>query len=149
MGIQCFVEQREVIFGSEIAELVGEESASIYKTWVLKGLNLKKVGPYRAISEQQLIDFMVEHPEMWKASKCDYYFFSRYKWFVDRLKNEKSGNEKYNHYKNIRKWTDRDISRFKMMKRRGMSHIEIAKELGRTQRSIDHISKRIKDGEIL
>ena len=60
MGIQCFVEQREVIFGSEIAELVGEESASIYKTWVLKGLNLKKVGPYRAISEQQLKEVLMQ-----------------------------------------------------------------------------------------
>lgn len=149
MGIQCFVEQREVLFACEIAKLVGEEATSIYKTWVLKGLELKPAGPYRVISEQKLVDFMEKHPELWKASNCDYYFFCRYGWFKDRFEKEKAGAEKYNHYKNIKKWTDRDISRFKMMKRRGMNHVEIANELGRTRRAIDHISKRINDGEIL
>lgn len=149
MGIPCFVEQRDILMGSEIAELVGEHSASIYKTWVLKGLHFKSKGPYKTVSEQQFIKFMKEHPELWKASKCDYYFFCRYQWFKDRLEREKTGNEKYNHYKNIKRWTEKDISRMKMLKRKGLTHKEIAKEMGRTRRAIDHVNKRIRDGKIV
>lgn len=149
MEIPCFVEQRDILMGSEIAELVGEHTTSIYKTWVMKGLHLKAKGPYKTVSEKQFIKFMKEHPELWKASKCDYYYFCRFQWFKDRLEQEKAGNEKYNHYKNIRKWTEKDISRMKMLKRRGMTHLEIAKEMGRTRRAIDHVNKRIKDGEIV
>ena len=90
-----------------------------------------------------MLDFMQEHPELWKASDCDYYFFCRYKWFTDRLESEKAGTDNISHYRNRKAWTELDISRFKMLKSRGLTHNEIAAELGRTRRAIDHMNMRL------
>ncbi len=140
MGIPCFVECSEKLTGIVVAELVGVHRSSIYKTWESKGLKMKMVGAFKVADEKELLRFMKEHPELWKASKCDYYFFCRYKWFKDRLEREKAGIEKYEKNKDVRYWTPTEISRAKMLKRRGFSHREIGAELGRTKQAIDHMS---------
>ena len=98
---------------ADIASLVGIDKNNIYKTWVKKGFRLQTIGRNKVASEEILVKFMQEHPELWKASKCDYYFFCRHKWFKDRLQREKAGIEKYDHYKDLRRWSDVEISRVK------------------------------------
>ena len=142
MGIPCFVEQTELLTGVVISELVGAHSTSIYKTWVNNGLELKKIGGYKVTDEKTLVKFMQERPDLWKASECDYYFFCRYKWFTDRLERERAGIDKGNRYTNTRRWTETEISRAKMLKRRGLSHRQIGAELGRTKQAIDHLSMK-------
>ena len=142
MGLSGFADQSEKMNGKMIAELVGTNKTSIYKTWERKGFKLERVGQYKVADEFELIRFMQEHPELWKASKCDYYFFCQYKWFTDRLEREKAGLEKYDYYKDLKRWTDKEISRAKMLKRRGLTHREIGEELGRTKQAIDHASAR-------
>lgn len=142
MGLPCFAEQTDKVNCTIIAELVGVDRSNIHRVWVNKGLNMERVGQFKVVEEKELARFMKEHPELWKASKCDYYYFCHYDWFVDRLKREREGLEKHDHYKDFRYWTAKEISRAKMLKRRGLSHREIGKELGRSKQAIDHASRR-------
>ena len=142
MGLPCFMNQTEKMNATIIAEVVGVDRSSIHRVWESKGLQMKRVGQFKVTDEKELIRFMQEHPELWKASKCDYYFFCQYKWFTDRLKREKAGTEKYDYHKDIRYWTPTEISRAKMLKSRGLSHREIGEELGRSKQAIDHASRR-------
>lgn len=148
MNILPVMEQTDKIMGSQIAELVGVEKSSIYKTWVKKGFKMQTIGKNKVASEEMLVKFMKEHPQLWKASKCDYYFFCRYKWFKDRLEREKAGLEQYDRYKDFRRWTDKEISRVRMFKQKGLSHEEIAKKVGRSKQAIDHLSGKLKKEKI-
>lgn len=143
LGIASFTAQTDKLNMRQIAELVGVDGRTIGKVWVKHGLRFRKVGCYKVISESRLLSFMKEHPELWKASKCDYHFFCRHKWFRERLENEKSGIDQGTHYQNMRFWTGAEISHMQMLKRRGLTHEEIAKELGRTKRAVDHMNIRI------
>ena len=142
MGLPCFMDQTEMVNATMLAELVGVNRCNILRTWVNKGLKLQRVGQFRVADEKEILRFMQEHPELWKASKCDYYYFCQHKWFTDRLERERAGIEKYNKYRNMKKWTATEISRAKMLKRRGLSHREIGAELGRSKQAIDHLSMR-------
>ena len=144
IGILPVMEQTEKIMGSEIADLVGMNKTNIYTTWVNKGFKLQTIGRNKVATEENLIKFMKEHPELWKASKCDYYFFCKYPWFKERLDREKAGIEPYNHYKDLKRWTEKEISRVRMLKRRGLTHKEIAEEVGRSKIAIDHLNKKLK-----
>lgn len=143
--IPKFLDQTDKLTGAEIGNLVGMDKNNIYKTWVEKGFNMQAIGRNKMATEEQLVEFMQEHPELWKASRCDYYFFCRYKWFQDRLQRERKGLEEYNHYKNLKPWTTNEISRVRMLKRRGLTHKEIAAEVGRTKQAIDHLSRKFKE----
>ena len=143
LGIASFTDQTDKLSMKQIAELVGVDNSTIGKVRTNHGLRFRKVGQYKVISEDRLLSFMQEHPEFWKASKCDYHFFCRHKWFMERLENEKSGIDNGTHYQNMRLWTGTEISRMKMLKRRGLTHGEIAKELGRTKRAVDHMNMRL------
>ena len=148
MGLYGFMESTDMLNTVQISEITGSCQSSIRGTWQNKGLQLQKVGQYRVTTEENLINFMQEHPELWTASRCDYYYFSKYKWFCERLERERAGLEISEHERKLKKWTARDISRVKMLKNRGFTNKDIAKELGRTKCSIDHISQKIWRGEL-
>ena len=143
MNIDCFSEQTDKLNITQISEITGIQKGSISKTWRKYGLKLKKEGCFSVISENELIDFMKSHPELWKASDCDYYFFYRFDWFMEKLEKEKSGIYELSHYRNRKSWTELDISRFNMLKSRGLTHNQIATELGRTKNAVDHMSMRL------
>lgn len=143
MNIDCFSEQTDKLNITQISEITGIQKGSISKTWRKYGLKLKKEGCFSVISEDELIDFMKSHTELWKASDCDYYFFYRFDWFIERLEKEKSGIYELSHYRNRKSWTELDISRFNMLKSRGLTHNQIAAELGRTKNAVDHMSMRL------
>ncbi len=143
MNIDCFSEQTDKLNITQISEITGIQKGSISKTWRKYGLKLKKEGCFSVISENELIDFMKSHPELWKASDCDYYFFYRFDWFIERLEKEKSGIYELSHYRNRKSWTELDISRFNMLKSRGLTHNQIATELGRTKNAVDHMNMRL------
>lgn len=143
MNIDCFSEQTDKLNITQISEITGIQKGSISKTWRKYGLKLKKEGCFSVISENELIDFMKSHPELWKASDCDYYFFYRFDWFIERLEKEKSGIYELSHYRNRKSWTELDISRFNMLKSRGLTHNQIAAELGRTKNAVDHMNMRL------
>ena len=144
MNIMPVLEQTDKIKGAEIANLVGMDKSNIYTTWVKKGFKMQTIGRNKVASEDELVKFMQSHPELWKASKCDYYFFCRYKWFKERLEREKKGMEKYDRYKDFKHWTKKEISRVKMLKMRGLTHKQIAMEIGRSKNAVDHLSIKIK-----
>lgn len=144
MGLYCFRESTDKLNTCQVAEIIGISQSGVSHTWMRKGLKFQKVGGYKVVTEETLVKFMQEHPELWKASKCDYYFFCRYKWFKDRLQRENAGIEKYDHYKDLRRWTDKDISRVRMLMKRGFSNKEIAEEIGRTKYATDHVCRRLR-----
>ena len=146
MGLLSFSDQTDKLTITQIAELVGVDKKTVSTTWRKYGMRFRTVGYFKVTTEQALVNFMRKHPELWKASKCDYYFFCQHKWFIERLENERSGLDAGNHYLNRRPWTSLEISRMHMLKKRGITHKEIADELGRTEQAIDHMVMRCKEG---
>ena len=146
MGLASFSDQTDKLTITQIAELVGVDKSTIAKTWRKYGMRFRTVGYFKVTTEKALVGFMRKYPGLWKASKCDYYFFCRHEWFIERLENEKVGLEVKNHYQNRRPWTSLDISRMQMLKRRGLTHKQIGNELGRSKRAIDHMITRCKEG---
>lgn len=143
MGLPSFTDGTDRLTITQIAELTGLDKSSISKTWRKYGIEFKKAGYYMVITEEKLFEFMRANPQLWRASKCDYYFFSEYDWFMEKLEQERRGEDAPNHYQNHRSWTAIEISRLKMLKQRGFTHKQIADELGRTKRSVDHMSMRL------
>lgn len=126
---------------TQLAEVVGMNDGSILKTWVKYGLKTTKRGLYRFVKEEDFIKFMKEHPERWDATKCDYYLFYKYPWFMEKLEKDKKNptNQKMRDY-----WTDYQKQQFILMKRRGFKHKEIAAAIGKTKRAVDHYNMRCK-----
>lgn len=148
MGLEPFIVQTEKLTASDVARLIGVDRSSITRTWKKHGLRFFKKGPFRVVSEEALVNFMKSHTELWRASKCDYYFFYHYDWFMEKLNREKSGEDCGNQYTTRKEWSTYDVSRFKMLKSRGFSHQEIALQLCRTKRSIDKMSMKMNQGII-
>lgn len=148
MGISSFTDQTDRLTITQIAELVGVDKSTISKTWRKYGMRFRTMGYYKMTTEQTLIRFMQNHPDLWKASKCDYHFFCQYKWFVDKLEKERACIDTGNHYRNRRTWTSLEVSRLKMLKKRGLTHREIGNELGRSKQAIDHMIMRCNEGRI-
>lgn len=129
----------------QVSHLVGQHDKSIYNRWSKAGLPLKKIGSkFKVIGEKELVKFMQEHHELWRASQCDYDFFCRYDWFLERLKAERNGTDTISHYRNRRDWTTYEISKAKMLWQRGLHYTEIAKRLGRTNMAVYHKIKAFR-----
>lgn len=123
----------------QVSHLVGQHDKSIYNRWSKAGLPLKKFGAkYKVISEKELVNFMKEHHELWRASQCDYDFFCGYDWFLERLKAERSGKDKISHYRNRREWTTYELSKAKMLWQKGLHYTEIAEKIGRSKMAVYH-----------
>lgn len=146
MGLASFSDQTDKLTITQIAGLVGVDVSTIAKTWRKYGMRFRTIGYFKMTTEQTLVAFMKKHPELWKASKCDYHFFCRYKWFIERLDKERTCIDSVSHYQNRRPWTSLEISRMQMLKRRGLTHREIGNELGRSKQAIDHMIMRCNEG---
>lgn len=143
-----FMDNTDLLTLKQASEMVGVSEGVIHKTWRKYGLKTKKKGFYSVISEKQLIQFMKNHPERWSALKCDYYMFYRFPWFIDKLEKEKADFESVSHYMKRKPWTIYEVNRLILLKKRGLSHKEIAAELGRTKISVDHKVMRLYADEI-
>ena len=147
MGLSNLKNATDRLLLTQVAELVGIDKTTVYKNWSKYGLKIRKIGTFKTVSEKELLAFMKAHPERWKASECDYYFFCRHKWFQERLRLEKAGKDITSRYQNLRKWTPEEISRLKMLMKRGFSNREMAAELGRTKRAVEHVAMRMRKQE--
>ena len=77
------------------------------------------------------------NPDRWDATKCDYYLFYQYPWFIEKLEKDKQ-----NPPNNVNKrWTEYEKQQFEYLKKRGFTHREIAEKLGKTKGAIDHMSR--------
>lgn len=144
MNLDSFSDSTDKLNIAQISELVGVHRQSITRTWFKYGFKTEKEGMFLLAAENELIRFMKKHPELWKAADCDYYFFQRFDWFIDKLHKEKAGQIQLNQYRTRKSWTELEISRFKMLKKRGLTNSEIAKELDRTLSSVEHMSARLR-----
>ena len=138
LEIEPFIELTDKWNFNQISEAVGVSRGVVNRTWVKHGLKYTRKGCYRVVDEKDLLDFMKNHTELWDATKCDYYLFYQYPWFMEKLKKDKQEPyEKKQYY-----WTDYQKSQFEVLKKRGFSHREIAERIGKTKRAVDHMSIR-------
>lgn len=148
MNIQDCMTTTDCITANQVGVLVGQFRTNIYRRWSKAGLPLKKMGTkYKVINEKQLIKFMKEHYELWRASQCDYDFFCKYDWFLERLKAERNGTDTIDAYRKRKEWTPYELSRVKMLWKRGKSGNEIAEEVGRSRMAIYHQIRKFKEKE--
>ena len=146
MNIQDCMTTTDCITANQVGVLVGQFRTNIYRRWSKAGLPLKKMGTkFKVISEKQLIKFMKEHYELWRASQCDYDFFCKYDWFLERLKAERNGTDTIDAYRKRKEWTPYELSRVKMLWKRGKSGNEIAEEVGRSRMAIYHQIRKFKE----
>lgn len=148
MMIPDCINATDKIIAKQVGYLVGQHEKSIYNRWKKAGLPIKPFGAnYYVISEKELVDFMQEHHELWRASQCDYDFFRKYAWFEKRLQDERNGTDTISHYRNRREWTPYETSTVKMLWKRGKTAMEIAEEVGRSRMAIYHKIRRFKEEE--
>lgn len=124
---------------TQITEAVGLSSGVVNKTWVKHGLKFTRRGNYCLVKESDLLDFMKTHTDLWTATKCDYYLFYQYPWFLQKLEQDKQiPVEQRKHY-----WTDYQKRQFELLARKGYTHQQIADAIGKTKRAVDHMSWRM------
>ena len=126
----------------QVTEAIGCSKGVIHKTWVKHGLKYIKRGYYCLVSEEELTRFMQAHPELWDATKCDYYLFYKYPWFMKKLEEDKKKTSSSKSYF----WTYYQKQQLIMLKRKGLTHKEIAEQIGKTKRAVDHYSAKLKFG---
>ena len=127
---------------TQITEMLGLGPRVVNTTFVKHGLKFQKRGRYCFVKEEDLIHFMKNNPNLWDATKVEYYIFSEYNWFLKKLEEDKKKS------KSISKeyhWTDYEKQRFSILKRRGFTHEQIAKELGRSKKAVDAYSMSHKN----
>lgn len=123
----------------QIADAVGVDPGCVGKTWVKYGLKYVKRGYYCLVDETELHRFMREHPELWNATKCDYYLFYQFSWFMDKLEQDKKVPVEHRGYF----WTDYQKQQFASLKRKGYTHKQIADAIGKSKKAVDHYSMRV------
>lgn len=133
LGIGFMMELTDLWNFNQLSEAVGKSMGSVNKSWVVNGLKFVKRGCYCLVEEKEVLRFMQEHPNLWDATKCDYYLFYQYPWFLKKLEEDRKKPANAKKYF----WTDYEKSVLVTLKKRGLSHKEIAKRLGRTKKAID------------
>lgn len=123
----------------QITEAIGAGSGVVHKTWVKHGLKFVKRGTFCLVKEEDLLKFMKMHPELWDASKCDYYLFYQYPWFIEKLKKDKQTPVEHRGYY----WTNYQKQQFELLARKGYTHRQIAEVIGKTKRAVDHYSAKM------
>lgn len=121
---------------NQLSEAVGKSMGAVNKSWVANGLKFVKRGRYCLVEEKEVLRFMKEHPDLWDATKCDYYLFYQYPWFIKKLEEDRKKPANAKKYF----WTDYEKSVLVTLKKRNVSNGEIAKRLGRTKNSISAMS---------
>jgi hypothetical protein len=133
LGIDTLMTVTDLWSFTQISEAVGKSRGAVNKSWVANGLKFVKRGCYCLVEEKEVLRFMQEHPNLWDATKCDYYLFYQYPWFIKKLEEDRKKPANAKKYF----WTDYEKSILVTLKKRGLSHKEIAKRLGRTKKAID------------
>lgn len=145
MMIPDCINATDGIIAKQVGYLVGQHEKSIYNRWKKAGLPIKPFGAhYYVISEKNLVKFMQEHHDLWRASQCDYDFFRKYDWFQKRLEEERKGTDTISHYRKRRAWTSYELSKVKMLWEKGKTALEIAEELDRSTMAIYHKIREFK-----
>ena len=135
LGIDCMMNLTELWNFSQIARAVGKSNGIVNTVWVKHGFKYTKRGYFCLAEEKEVLRFMQEHPELWDATKCDYYLFYQYPWFINKLEEDRKKSYKNKHYL----WTDYEKAQLRSLKRRGYRNKEIAERLGKTLSSVKHM----------
>lgn len=138
LGIEPLMETTDRWTFTQITEAVGLSKGSVSKTWVKNGLKYQKRGYFSLVKEEDLLKFMQDHTELWDATKCDYYLFYQYPWFMEKLEQDKKQPLEQKRYY----WTDYQKQQFQLLSKRGFTHQQIASAIGKTKRAVDHYSAR-------
>lgn len=138
LGIGGLMDMTERWNMKQVAEAVGMDKTTIGRDWVKAGLKTVKRKNYRLVEEKELHRFMRANPDRWDATKCDYYLFYQFPWFLEKLERDKQNPP------NIvnKRWTEYEKQQFVYLKKRGFTHREIAEKLGKTKSAVNHMSQR-------
>lgn len=144
MGLDGMKESTDKLTLADVADLCGIARSNVTKTWCKRGLRAREQGGHKYVSENAIVRFMKKNPDLWIAKKCDWYFFSKYDWFIERLESERNGTYQYKSKQRRKMWTTHEIARLKMYQRKGMSIREMSTELGRSWNSVYNFLSRME-----
>ncbi|WP_297639659.1 hypothetical protein [uncultured Clostridium sp.] len=128
------LERTNIVNASEVARILKVDTKTITR-WKEKGLTMTKNNPKKINSPlkiriNSLLIFLGKNQDIWDSSKLDLYGLGiEPKWLIEKRKKDlkKIG---------YRCWSKIDDSRMIMLRNRGVSCKEVARELNRTENAI-------------
>ena len=125
----------------KISDIVKEMKVSKDRVrgWIKKGLKTHKSKTktvHILIDQNELLDFLKDHPDLYDASQVSFYLFSHEpEWFKQKRQKDKMEYDR----KAGTKWSDEELNILIKLFKRGYSNKELAKQLQRSETSIEKL----------
>lgn len=130
MGLSGFEKSTDLLTMNQLCQMLGVESRTVKKKWKAKGLRIRRKGNYLTIRQENLIQYLKDHPEDWSAADVtDDSLIMSYPWYKE--KRQRDSKRKYF-------WTPEDVSKLRLFRYQGYSIREIAELMGRSESSIKY-----------
>lgn len=139
MGFGNLLDRTDKWNFKQISNALGLPNGVVNRTFVKNGLKFRRRGCYCLVKEEDLLQFMQDHPELWNAAKADYHLFSQFDWFQEKLKEDKKIPIQDRGYY----WTDYQKQQFESLKRKGYTHKQIAEAIGKSKKAVDSYSSSL------
>lgn len=72
---------------NELSRVLGV-SNSMIDSFVKKGLRFSKAGNYTMFAIKDVCNFLENNIDLWDATKCEEWYFNKYDWFQEKLKQD-------------------------------------------------------------
>jgi hypothetical protein len=123
-GMKSYASDTDMLTLYHIYEITGVAAETIKRKWIPNGLQVRKLGTYQMVSQDDLLAYMRDHPEDWDASRLkNVTIFADAEWF-DQYRDPPE--------KPAYHWTAQDVETLKRMYTKGCDLHEISRVTGRT-----------------
>lgn len=130
LGILGFEKSTDLLVMNQLCTMLGVDSRTVKGKWAGKGLKILKKGNYVAVRQEDLIQYLKQHPEDWNAANIpDDTLIMGYAWY----KEKKRQDIPTSYY-----WKASEKSRLQLLRKQGYSIREIAEKMGRSESSIKY-----------
>lgn len=130
IGLSGFEKSTDLITLNQLCIMFGVQRRTVDKKWKDHGLRIMRKGNYYVVSQENLIKFLKNNPEVWNAADVtDDSLIMRFPWYQEKKKTD----TKSQYY-----WTPADISRLKLLWYQGYTIREMAEQMGRSESSIKY-----------
>ena len=127
MGLQGFEKSTDLLIKHQVCVMLGIHHRT-FERWKENGLHVMRKGNYNVVHQEELIQFLESHPELWNAAKVtDDSLLMRFPWYKEKKRTD---------VKKAYHWTPEEVQKLKYLRHQGYSIPEIAEKMGRSQSSI-------------
>lgn len=130
IGLSGFERSTDLLTMNQVCLMLGVHSSTVKRKWKNKGLRIVRKGNYLTIRQENLIQYLKDHPEDWSAANVvDDGLLMSYPWY----KEKRQTDIRRQYY-----WTPEDVAKLRCLRHQGYSIPEIAERLGRSESSVKY-----------